>query len=104
MDDQTEPSWVSPTDPRQLGTGILLVPSRNPERRGLYDAIDFTDISYSRCQETAERHGAFAMKWIPHTVAPYNDLAQSVCGGPCTSRCVRGCICDRSIGRCRKAD
>ena len=104
MDDQTEQSWLRNSSPGQLGTAILLVPLRDPERPHLFEAIDMSDVTYGDAKLTAQSRDAEAVKWVPHFIADYTTLRMTACGDPCTKTCVEaGCICDKATKRCVRA-
>jgi hypothetical protein len=79
-----------------LGTGVALVKPRDDTKKF------YPDISYEGIIKIDEEQKFFAFMWVPHAVASYDQVISTTCGGRCSQTCKKpGCICDRSIGKCR---
>jgi hypothetical protein len=98
-DNQTKEEWLElpivANDPNASGTGVVL-----------YAAGRSTDyipgISYDDMLARDTREKFFAFAWVPDAVATYPEISQATCDGRCSKTCKRpGCLCDRSIGRCK---
>jgi hypothetical protein len=98
-DNQTNEEWLDlPSvagNANALGTGVVLY-----QAGGRKDYL--ADIKYDDLLVKDSKDNYFAFSWVPHVVADFSQVQKTQCGGRCSKTCKRpGCICDRSIGRCR---
>jgi hypothetical protein len=99
---QTDPKWLNPADPDELGTGLFLVADVQTTEQPLATKREpVKDLTYLACIQRG--HLTIAFKWIPHRIASYSTIANKVCNPePCVLTCVEaGCICDPVSGVCK---
>jgi hypothetical protein len=101
MWDQTERKWLVGLDPYELGTGLYLFPYPLPSDPKAAHKVFDQDITYSECKMRGDDKGALAIKWVPHTIAPYDLLRRTQCGAYCKDTCVQfGCVCNPQKNEC----
>lgn len=98
-DNQTKEEWLElpavANDPSAQGTGVCL---RQANATKEYEL----DITYDAMLSKDSIENFYAFAWVPHAVASVTQIQQPPCTGRCSKTCKRpGCLCDRSIGRCK---
>ncbi|MGB5710331.1 MAG: hypothetical protein WBM44_05425 [Waterburya sp.] len=115
---KTNSDWLTEENLANTGTAVFLMP-RNTlsrfgfgeqryrgyrgHRRGYGRKVGFVKRSINNLSyEQAINYGtrALVFKWIPNSIASYQQLRSQPCGSLCVDTCVKpGCICYR--GKCR---
>jgi hypothetical protein len=95
-DNQTSDEWLeAANDPSAMGTGVFLLKAGGTKAYAV-------GISYDDLLVRDKKEKFYAFAWVPHGVATFQQVQQTACAGRCNKACKRpGCLCDRSIGRCK---
>ena len=98
-DNQTNDEWLElpivANDPNARGTGVVI------SQQGGAKTYE-PDILYAELLAKDKTEQFFAFAWVPLAVANLQQVQQASCDGRCSKTCKRpGCLCDRSIGRCK---
>lgn len=111
MDNQTEEQWLKGISRSTRGTGVFAFPEQLLGEFGQtdwYTVVDsrvygsvgkalVSNIKYLDCVMRGSQSWVIAFKWVPETVASFNDVLVSAtsCGaGLCAKRCAGyGCEC-----------
>ncbi|HZE83973.1 MAG TPA: hypothetical protein VE035_06660 [Puia sp.] len=95
MEDQTEKNWITPTHPKELGTGLFLTPNFDQK-------IISINITHFQMQSIAGSLEALAAKWIPFYIKEASSIKIESCGQHCNGSCVEpACICDSRTNTCK---
>lgn len=78
--DQTNRDWINGIEPTQLGTGIFLIPDVEKNEYGTCKQVVVGDIGYHDCIRRGLHAKAF--KWVPHTIAPEEQVSGGSCRVP----------------------
>jgi len=115
MKNQTEEQWLEGITLNQTGSGLFLIratqlPSSQPWAwqkklaETAYIKGIWREITYTDCWKIFdEQLNGVAFKWVPNSVATFDQLVKSAndcpSGALCVSRCAKhGCIC--TAGEC----
>lgn len=92
MQDQTEPVFSVGTGVLEPGTAVLLLLEPSGTRR---KALVYVE-SFADFEAIGKSPDVVAGKWVPESVARYEQLKNSPCAGVvCVNSCVHpGCVCD----------
>lgn len=74
---QTKEEWLHGINDETLGTGSFLVPDVSKSEVGAVQKVNVPYLTYFDCVRRGQ--SAMAFKWIPHTVASFEDLASGIC-------------------------
>lgn len=107
---QTNPEWLTAENLSSKGTGIFLMPTKMPtkmlSRPGYKTRPRYRNFSKRFIEnltyESVVAYGSRSLvfKWVPNSVASYQELTNQPCGQPCIKTCATlGCVCKQ--GKCR---
>jgi hypothetical protein len=117
MDNQTDPQWLIGVTKTTKGTGVFAFPDQQADEfgqsswntvtdsrpHGLIKKALVADIRYLDCITRANVNWMIAFKWVPETIASFDQVLSSAqsCGARlCVKRCAEfGCQC--IAGECK---
>ena len=92
---QTDPTWLRGNTEQTKGTGVTLVSD------GTIISVELnSDITYDECVALVK--DVIAWKWVPLTIATFDQVSSSRCGAAgqdCIDRC-HGYCCFCLNGKC----
>ena len=93
--DKTESEWIEESKhPYEKGTGLLFILDIHSSEPNDLRRIVVDNISYRQVKELGTSISIVFFKWIPKSVASYDELNSELCNTPCVDTCTSpGCVC-----------